>query len=71
MYFVSEELRIQLGQRLSNFAEGKDKSEIVKNVTSVICKSDVMFEYFRLKDAVHNSVCVCLSEKWLKGASDY
>jgi uncharacterized protein YicC (UPF0701 family) len=71
MYFLSEELRIQLGQRLSNFAEGKDNSEIVKNVTSVICKSDVMFEYYRLKDHLQNSVRVYLSEKWLKGASDY
>jgi len=56
--------------RLSEFAERKCNSEIVKNVTSVICKSDVMFEYFRLTDAVHNSVRVCVSEKWLKAASD-
>jgi hypothetical protein len=62
LYIVSEEVRTKLVRRLSEFVEGKFKSEIVKNVTSVMFKSDVMFEYFRLKDAVHNSVRVYLSE---------
>ena len=36
---------------LSQFAEGKVYSEIVKNVTSVIDRSDVMFEQFKIKDS--------------------
>jgi uncharacterized protein YicC (UPF0701 family) len=71
MYFVSEELRILLMQRLSKFTEGKGNSKIVKNVTSVICRSDLKFEHLRLKDHVCNSVHVRLYEKWLKTAFDY
>ena len=71
MYFVSKEFRTEHVGSLSEYAEGKYNSEIAKNVISVIGQSDVMFEHFRLKDHVHNSVHVCLYEKWLKGASDY
>jgi hypothetical protein len=58
-------------QRLSKSAEGKDNSETVKDVTSVICRSNFMFEPFRLKDHINSSVHACLSEKWLKAASEY
>ena len=71
MYFVSEGVRTERVRSLSQFAVGKVNSEIAKNVTSVICRSDVMFEPFRLKDHIHISVHVCLNEKWLKAAFDY
>ena len=58
-------------RRLLEFVEGKVNSDIVNNVTSVIDRSDVMFEHFKLKDHVHNSVLVRLCGKWLKGESDY
>jgi uncharacterized protein YicC (UPF0701 family) len=58
-------------RRLSEFGEGNVNSEIAKNVTCVIGRSDVIFEYLRLKDHVHNSVHVCVSEKWLKTEFDY
>lgn len=50
-------------RRLSQFAEVKVGSEIVKNVTSVIGRADVMFEHLGLNDHVHNPVHVCLSGK--------
>ena len=56
---------------LSKFAEGKVNSEIVNNATSVIDRSNVMFQHFRLNDHAHSSAHVCLYEKWLKGVFDY
>jgi len=53
-------------RRLSEFVEGKVNSEIVNNVTSLIDRSGVMFEHFKLNDHAHNSVHVCLYEEWLK-----
>ena len=49
MYFDSEGVRTEHVRGLSEFAEGNVKSEIVKNVTCVICKADVMFEHFKIK----------------------
>ena len=49
MCFVSEGVRTERVRRLSECAEGKFNSEIVKNVTSVICRSDVIFEHFKIK----------------------
>ena len=60
MYFVCKGVRTEHVRSLSQFAEGKVKSEIGKNVTSVIGRSDVMFEHLRLKDHVHNPAHVCL-----------
>ena len=69
-YFVSDGIRTEYVRSLSQFAEGKVNSEIVDYVTSVIDRSDVMFEHFKLNDHVHNSVHVCLYGKWLKGGYD-
>ena len=52
MYFVRKGVCTEYVTYLSQFAEGKVNSEIAKNVISVICKSDGMFEYLRLKDHV-------------------
>ena len=61
-HFFSEGVRTAHVRRLSPFAEGKVNSEIVNNVTSVICRSDVMIERLRLKDHLENPVHVRLSE---------
>ena len=58
-------------RRLSEFGEENVNSEIAKNVTCVIDRSDLMFEPFILKDHVQNSVQLCLSEEWLKAMFDY
>ena len=71
MYFVCKGVRTERVGSLSQLAEGKVKSEIRKNITSVIGRSGVMFEHLRIKDHVHNPAHVCLYEKWLKAASDY